>query len=504
MTDLKTSHGLQVREEKMKEKRKQTPFREYLKEIASWSPLVFHKNNGMISKYPPVQRLGKVIPNKEHQELRDNFSKSWLDYDFSISFFENLQKLFSTVPFSHMRNENSENCEFADVVINSKNAYLSSTVISGSENVLYCFSVKDNSKNIFNSVMVWDNSENVYFCTGIFNSFNIFYSKFLINCSNIRFSTNLMWCHDCILCNDLENKSYCIKNQEYSKEEYQLKKQELLKDKNHFSVYYDNLSKRGNNFGSTNVEGDLIFKSENIKNGNLCYNVKDGRNLILVWSRDGAEHIYDCFTWWSPYGLDFYGVMGAWAAENIYNVTYVDFGATNIYYSCDIISCSYCIWCVGLKNKQFCILNKEYSKEERFELANKIFTQMGKDWILGQFFPWWMNPFYFNDTAACLIDDSFTKEEVAKAGYLRRDGEIKVDIPQWADVVETQNLASYEWFDEQWNRQINPDILKKVIKDEKWNYYRIVKMEYDFLMKHALPLPELHRLERIKLGFKFK
>jgi len=80
----------------------------------------------------------------------------------------------------------------------------------------------------------------------------------------------------------LENKSYCIKNQEYSKEEYQLKKQELLKDKNHFSVYYDNLSKRGNNFGSTNVEGDLIFKSENIKNGNLCYNVKDGRNLILV------------------------------------------------------------------------------------------------------------------------------------------------------------------------------------------------------------------------------
>jgi len=41
-----------------------------------------------------------------------------------------------------------------------------------------------------------------------------------------------------------------------------------------------------------------------------------------------------------------------------------------------------------------------------------------------------MNPFYFNDTAACLIDDSFTKEEVAKAGYLRRDGEIKVDIPQ--------------------------------------------------------------------------
>jgi hypothetical protein len=31
-----------------------------------------------------------------------------------------------------------------------------------------------------------------------------------------------------------------------------------------------------------------------------------------------------------------------------------------------------------------------------------------------------------------------------------------------------------------------------------------VKMEYDFLMKHGLPLPELHWLERIKLWFKFK
>jgi hypothetical protein len=27
-------------------------------------------------------------------------------------------------------------------------------------------------------------------------------------------------------------------------------------------------------------------------------------------------------------------------------------------------------------------------------------------------------------------------------------------------------------------------------------------MEYDFLMKHELPLPEIHWLERIKLGFK--
>jgi hypothetical protein len=41
-----------------------------------------------------------------------------------------------------------------------------------------------------------------------------------------------------------------------------------------------------------------------------------------------------------------------------------------------------------------------------------------------------MNPFYFNDTAAYLIDPTFTKEEVTAKGYLRRDEAIKVDIPE--------------------------------------------------------------------------
>ena len=46
--------------------------------------------------------------------------------------------------------------------------------------------------------------------------------------------------------------------------------------------------------------------------------------------------------------------------------------------------------------------------------------------------------------------------------------------------------------------------MKKVILDEQWNVYKIVKIEYDFLMKYWLALPRLHWLDRIKAGFKFK
>jgi hypothetical protein len=45
-------------------------------------------------------------------------------------------------------------------------------------------------------------------------------------------------------------------------------------------------------------------------------------------------------------------------------------------------------------------------------LAEQIFASMEADGTLGEFFPATMNPFYFNDTLAYLIDDSFTKEEV--------------------------------------------------------------------------------------------
>ena len=140
-----------------------------------------------------------------------------------------------------------------------------------------------------------------------------------------------------------------------------------------------------------------------------------------------------------------------------------------------------------------------------------------------------MNPFYFNDTAAYLINDNFTKEEVEAAGYLRRDEQIKVDIPEWMDVVDVKDLWDYEGWKESplaplWKRgepindnshsftkkglghdlqrRIDPAILKKVIRDEDWNIYRVIKMEYDFLVKHWLPLPRKHRLERLKGHFR--
>jgi hypothetical protein len=384
------------------------------------------------------------------------------------------------------------------MVLGSKNAYISFIVINNCENVLYSVSIKDNSKDILNSLSVWDSSSIIYTSTWILRSFKIFYSRYISNSNNIWFSSNLIWCSECIFCDDLENQRYCINNIKLEKEEYFKQKEETLKNKNKFEVFFAKVNKIWKNLVSENIKWNYIINSQNIENWYFCSNINNWKNLLLVWWVDWDTNMYDTFTAWAPSAEEFYWVMWAnW--NNLFNSVSI-IKSSNIFYSYLLDNCSYCIWCIWLKNKSYCILNKQYEKNEWEELASKIFEQMKQDWTLWNFFPGELNPFYFNDTAAGLIG-WFTKEEVEKDWYMWRNEEIKVDIPEWVELIQISDLDKYEWFDSSWNWKINPEILKVVIIDEKKNYYRIVQMEYDFLVKYWLPLPRIHWLDRIKLGF---
>jgi len=464
-----------------------------VKEICSWQKVTFYKSDNHISRYPDTFRKPIQISLQDFEENRETYIQYWLGYNTWISFFDHIKNIYSTLPMPYtMSYGSSENSQYSEWTYMAKNVYLSTFVVYDCENVLYSYSVKSSCKNIFNSIMVWWSSENIYSSVGIIGSFSIFYSNHIEWSNNIWFSKNLIWCTECLFCENLENKSYCIKNISYEKNEYLKKKEDIIKDKQKFPLYQQNIETKNMH----------ISYSENIWNWYCIHELKDWNNCLFVWWRNiPSQNIFDSIgvsngdyiIWctWSWSGMNIYCSINSW----IWN---------KIFY-CDMcINCSYCLGCIGLKNKSFCILNKQYTKEERFEKANEIFTQMEKDWQLWKFFPASMNPFYFNDTVAYLIDDSFTREEVIAEWYLRRDEEIKVDIPDGSQVVKNTELNQYQGFDSAWNRTIDPEILEKVIVDEKWNAYRIIKMEYDFLMRYWLPLPKLHRLDRIKLGFKFK
>jgi hypothetical protein len=176
--------------------------------------------------------------------------------------------------------------------------------------------------------------------------------------------------------------------------------------------------------------------------------------------------------------------------ENVSNVKFTYHSFT------DISNLEYCLWdvggknnfgCVSLKRKPYCILNKQYSKEEYEKLRGKIIADMkvnpyidaiGRKFYYGEFFPPDMSRFPYNKSNAMRFFPK-TKEEALSMGY------------EWDDsvspTVEYTILAS-DLPDK--IAETTDEILKEVIKcDTCERSYRIVQGELNLLRKMNLPVP---------------
>ena len=487
--------NLQQRQEKIQEKRKQTSFRDFVRDVCSWLPLSFNKWYGVFSRYPQTDRIAWVVANEE----RETYSQ--VDEEYRWNFVQSLSGLMGKSHFPPLLHRgDNENVAYADIILNAKNVYLSIAVVGDSENVLYSRSVKHNCHNVISSIMVRNGSENIFESSAIVNSSAIFYSHTIQDSHAIWFCQDMIGCQECILCSRLQNTSYCIRNKQYSPQEYIIEKNSILQNKSRFDDYANELDFVKSNQWSEWCTGQNILNSRNVSHGYYSNNVFVAHNVILFWSTSTSEYIYDAITGWSPLGTHIYGWVSN-SGEHIYCGSHCE-DCAYVYYSYDIENCSFCLWCIGLKNKSYYILNKQYTKEEWYAKVDEIFLQMERGWQLWGFFPATMNPFYFNDTAAYLIDNSFTKEEVTKLWYLRRDEPIKVDIPEWAVIVKSSELWQFESVNEQWNWKLDETVCKRVIIDENGDAYRIIPMELEFLQKHGLPLPRKHWLTRMKENFR--
>jgi hypothetical protein len=160
----------------------------------------------------------------------------------------------------------------------------------------------------------------------------------------------------------------------------------------------------------------------------------------------------------------------------------------NVEYSLHCNSVSDSFGCVGLRNKQYCILNKQYTKEEYEELLSKIKKHMtdmpyidkkGLIYSYGEFFPIEFSWYGYNNTMA---QEFFpiSKDEALSNGYTWFEipkGEYSIDILS-DDLPNNINETKEE-------------IVGKVIKcNQCENVYRIIKEEFDFLKREKLPLPQ--------------
>ena len=75
--------------------------------------------------------------------------------------------------------------------------------------------------------------------------------------------------------------------------------------------------------------------------------------------------------------------------------------------------CQDCFGCIGLKNQQYCIFNKQYTKEEYEKTVAQLIKKMQADGERGERFPKEFSPFAYNESFAYFYDPA-TEQEALK------------------------------------------------------------------------------------------
>lgn len=402
--------------------------------MAFWSFGKFHTSTSDLSG----ERFITNLP--EHARYPIYTSKEWWsdvwdpidygqDYDPKRSFFDQLKELQEKVPRPHQQGAQNVDCDWCDDAWESKNCYLSRST-KNAENLLYGYRAIDVKDSIdVSHVFTLDSC---YDCGYCFSSYNLLFSKNCRDCIDSAFLFDCRNCSSCFMCYNLRGKSYCIENVQYTKKEYE----EKMKAINLGS--YTELENLKNHYQEILKKNAVHRENFNIKTydslGTYMTNCKNCTN-VFCW--EDSEDCMNCLR-----GLkakDNIDLTGCWLIElsgnnscctNAYLAKY-SIWCDGLRYSeyCDqCLDVEYCFGCVGLRKKKYCILNKQYTKEEYESLKEKIITDMKARGEYGLFPSYAFGLCPYNFSTAAIYFPEVTKEWIEeKGGYWDDSISLKVD-----------------------------------------------------------------------------
>lgn len=359
------------------------------------------------------------------------------DYDFSRPFFDQLRDLWKVAPRQAVMQIKSTGSEYANGLLESKNVYLGTSVVR-SENVMY-------SSNIDESYFVMDSLESAnlqqcYEVIKVGNSSRLRFSILSSHCIDSWFLYDCVNCKNCILSSNLQNKQYYIRNKKYSKEEYE----KMLSEMDLGS--YASLQKYKKEFEQTVLRNALhryadVMRSQNAT-GNDLWEAKNARRCFYCYSTENIAYCYrtllnkDCFdTCFNSSSELMYEYIngGKGNSRNLFSAHCLE-SIRDVEYCYFCTASSNLFGCAGIRSGEYCILNKQYPKEEYQELRRKIIQHMndmphtdskGRVWKYGEYFPLeFAHPFGYNET---LARDFYpiTKEKALEMGYFWKDMETR-------------------------------------------------------------------------------
>lgn len=425
-----------------------------------------------------------IFPVYDHSFF---FSDKWnalsygRDFDFNRPFFEQFTELLQVVPRVVNWSVANENSEYGNLASWNKNCYLCFEA-DDNRDCQYC----DYSFRCLNSIDCGYavECELCYQCIDVLKCYNLRYSLNCKDCANSWFLKNCSGCKDCFGCVNLQNQQYFFLNEKLSKDAYEAKMDSLnLSSREQIQSFLASFlrfakkfpCKFMHGFQNENCSGDYL---NNCKNAHYCFDSSDLRDCKYVYNCEKVKDGYDLDTYGGVEGVErVYESQSI--GRSVFNAAFtnnVSRNLSDIFYSEACWNGNDLFGCISLQNGKYCILNKQYSKEEYFELRAKIVEHMRKTGEYGEFFPIKDSPFPYNETMANFYFP-LAKEEALKEGYLWRDVEKKEFLPQSANVP----ISIDETNDTICDEMLACEVMGK--------NYKIQPAELDFYRKMKLPVP---------------
>jgi hypothetical protein len=423
------------------------------------------------------------------------WNDQWNPQDFGLpwnpkqSFFAQFDQLLQKTPRFACTVSTSENCDYNNFCAGSRNCYMSQR-LGDAEDSYYSYLVIDSRSicDAYNAVK----SELCYETVDANGCYNTRFSENVVNCTDSSYLFNCNGCRNCCLCINLRNAEYCFENKKLTKEEYEKRVAALrlvtasgtmnagarlskLKAKSIVPALWGNTLE--------NVSGNYLSECKNVLCSFDCHHCEDVR---YAWGHMYGEDCMDtAFGFHCNRCYEFAAGVRSQDLHFCFNILNT---CHDLFYCIDCVNSSHDLFgCISVKHGEYCILNKQYTKEEYERLVPQIIEKMRADGEWGEFFPVIISPFAYNETAA---QEYFPlkRKEVEKLGW--KWMEKNDDLPKVTKVIPAKQLP--DSIDD-----IPDDIVNWAIECEATKRpFKIIKQELEFYRKMQLPIPHCHPDER--------
>ncbi|MDD5055440.1 MAG: hypothetical protein PHZ00_04205 [Candidatus Peribacteraceae bacterium] len=412
------------------------------------------------------------------------------EVDFNRPFFDQFKELTSVVPHLALFNTPGtlENSDYNNCTGYIKNCYL----LSESDICEDCYysNLLKKCKNVVDCSVCYE-CERCYECIDCVGCQMLRKSQDCQQCSDSFFLFNCQGCTDCIGCINQRHKQYMIFNTQYSKEEYEVKKAALgLNSRSGLQSAQEQsegffLSHPHRALLIERAEGCTGDRIYDAKGAADCFDVKDiedCRNCQKISL--GCKSCMDFNSWGQNSELVY---QCSACGDRTYNVKFCSncITVSNAEYSFECFHSKNIFGCVGLKGKEYCILNKQYSKADYEALRSTLIAHMRQSGEYGEYFPMDLCPFAYNESFA---PDLFpmTKEEALKRGW------------RWYEGAEAHDRYLGAHFDlPETIAEVKDGLSKKILLCEASKKpFKIIPQELAFYRSMDLPAPTLCPDER--------